>query len=157
MMLGKAIQGNQTIVVKKRGVNKDIINALHFYMPYAVRQNCNRANLFKGKDNKETAKNIWTFLKSNIRYVEDSVHFQDIKLPNRLIKEKKGDCKSYSMFTASALKCLGIPCKLVYTSYTDSKTPQHVYVVTNDGIIIDAVWNKFNSEKPYTYKYTKEI
>jgi len=61
------------------------------------------------------------------------------------------------MFTAGILQNLGIPCKLVFTSYTDNRTPQHVYVETNSGIIIDAVWKKFNSEKPYTYKYYKSI
>jgi hypothetical protein len=156
MRIGKAIPEGQTITVKKLGQNSDIINALHKYMPYAVEQSRKRASLFKGKDNLETCKNIWNFLKSNIRYIEDSIFFQDIKLPNRLIKDGKGDCKSYSMFTGSILDCLGIPYKFAYTSYTDSKTPQHVYVQTDDGVIIDAVWNKFNDEKIYTYKYLKK-
>jgi hypothetical protein len=156
MRIGKAIPEGQTITVKKLGQNSDIINALHKYMPYAVDQSRKRASLFKGKDNLETCKNVWNFLKSNIRYVEDSIFFQDIKLPNRLIKDGKGDCKSYSMFAASILECLGIPYKFAYTSYTDSKTPQHVYVQTDSGIIIDAVWNKFNEEKIYTYKYLKK-
>ncbi len=95
-------------------------------------------------------------MKDNIRYVEDSVHFQDIRLPNRLIKDGKGDCKSFAMFTASILENLGIPYKFVYTSYTDNRVPQHVYVQTDNGIIIDAVWRQFNDEKPYTYKYLKK-
>lgn len=155
MRLGKLIKPNQTITIKKRGNNSDIINTIHTYMPYAIGQSKKRASIFKGKDNKETCRNIWSFLKHNIKYVEDSVHFQDIKLPDRLVKERKGDCKSYSMFTGSILDCLGIPYKFAYTSYTNSKTPQHVYVQTDDGIIIDAVWRKFNDEKPYTYKYLK--
>jgi len=155
MRLGKAIKPNQTITIKKRGNNSDIINTIHSYMPYAIGQSKKRASIFKGKDNKETCRNIWSFLKHNIKYVEDSVHFQDIKLPDRLVKERKGDCKSYSMFTGSILECLGIPYKFAYTSYTNSKTPQHVYVQTDDGIIVDAVWRKFNDEKPYTYKYLK--
>jgi hypothetical protein len=155
MRLGKLIKPNQTITIKKRGNNSDIINTIHSYMPYAIGQSKKRASIFKGKDNKETCRNIWSFLKHNIKYVEDSVHFQDIKLPDRLVKERKGDCKSYSMFTGSILDCLGIPYKFAYTSYTNSKTPQHVYVQTDDGIIIDAVWKKFNDEKPYTYKYLK--
>ncbi len=155
MRLGKLIKPNQTITIKKRGNNSDIINTIHSYMPYAIGQSKKRASIFKGKDNKETCRNIWSFLKHNIKYVEDSVHFQDVKLPDRLVKERKGDCKSYSMFTGSILDCLGIPYKFAYTSYTNSKTPQHVYVQTDDGIIIDAVWKKFNDEKPYTYKYLK--
>jgi hypothetical protein len=156
MRIGKSIKEGQTITVKKSGNNGDIINALHGYMPYAIGQSKKRSSLFKGKNDKETCKNIWNFLKDNIRYVEDSIYFQDIKLPNRLIKERKGDCKSYSMFTASILECLGIPYKFAYTSYTDSKVPQHVYVQTDSGIIIDAVWNKFDDEKVYTYKYLKK-
>jgi len=157
MILGKQIKGGQTLTIKKKGNNSDIINTLHTYMPYAILQSKKRASIFKGKDDKETCSNVWSFLKSNIRYVEDSVHFQDIKLPDRLIKDRKGDCKSLAMFTASILYNLGIPCKLAYTSYTDNKTPQHVYIQTNDGIIIDAVWKKFNDEKPYTYKYLKKL
>ena len=64
--------------------------------------------------------------------------------------------KDNLMFTGSILDCLGIPYKFAYTSYTDSKTPQHVYVQTDDGVIIDAVWDKFNDEKIYTYKYLKK-
>jgi predicted transglutaminase-like cysteine proteinase len=155
MRIGKPIQSGQTIVVKKRGNNSDIINTIHSYMPYAIGQSKKRASIFKGKDDKETCRNIWSFLKHNIKYVEDSIHFQDIKLPDRLVKERKGDCKSYSMFAASILENLGIPYKFAYTSYTNNRTPSHVYVQTNDGCIIDAVWKKFNDEKPYTYKYLK--
>lgn len=157
MILGKPIQGNKTIVVKKSGTNSDIIKAMIKYMPNAVYQCQKRASIFKGKDELETCNNIWSFLKHNIKYVEDSVHFQDIRLPDRLVKDRKGDCKSFSMFTAGILQNLGIPCKFVFTSYTNNKTPQHVYVETDSGIIIDAVWKKFNSEKAYTYKYYKKI
>ena len=157
MIIGKPIQGNKTIVIKKQGQNSDIIKAMITYMPNAVYQANKRASIFKGKNDLETCSNIWSFLKHNIKYVEDSVHFQDIRLPDRLVKDRKCDCKSFSMFTAGILKNLGIPCKLVFTSYTNNRTPQHVYVETNSGIIIDAVWKKFNSEKPYTYKYYKSI
>jgi transglutaminase-like putative cysteine protease len=157
MRLGKPIASSKTIVVKKSGSNSDIIQAMIKYMPNAVYQANKRASIFKGNTDLETCNNIWSFLKHNIKYVEDSVHFQDIRLPDRLVKDRKGDCKSFSMFTAAILKNLGIPCKFVFTSYTDNKTPQHVYVMTDSGIIIDAVWKKFNSEKPYTYKYYKNI
>ena len=137
MILGsKHIKPNQTIVVKKKGTNSDIIRTIHKYMPYATEQSKYRASMFRGKDDKETARNIWSFLKHNIRYIEDSVHFQDIKLPNRLVKERKGDCKSFSMFTASILENLNIPYKFAYTSYTNSKTPQHVYVLMKGNIFM---------------------
>jgi hypothetical protein len=156
MRVGKKIATGQNITVNKSGTNSDIIKAIHYYLPYAIYQSKRRSSMFEGKNNKETANNIWSFIKHNINYIEDSISFQDIKLPNRLIKDKKGDCKSFSMLAASILENLGIPYKFAYTSYTNSKTPGHVYIQTDDGYIIDAVWNKFNSEKPYTYKYLKK-
>lgn len=157
MIIGKAIKENQTFVVNKKGTNSDIIKAMIHYMPAAVYQGKKRASIFKGKSDLETCKNVWSFLKHNITYLEDSVHFQDIRLPDRLVKDRKGDCKSFSMFAASILQNLNIPCKLVFTSYTENKTPQHVYVETESGILIDAVWKKFNSEKAYTYKYYRKL
>ena len=43
MRLGKAIKPNQTITIKKRGNNSDIINTIHTYMPYAIGQSKKRA------------------------------------------------------------------------------------------------------------------
>lgn len=149
------IKPNQNIVVNKRGQNSDIIKAIHDYLPYGVEQMKSKYTLFVGKNEKETCRNIWNFLKKNIKYMEDSSRFQDIKLPSRLLKMKIGDCKSFSMFTASVLTNANIPYKFVYTSYTNDKTPSHVYIQTNTGIIVDAVYNKFNAEKPFTYKYLK--
>jgi len=47
MRLGKHIQPGQTITVKKRGKNSDIINAIHGYMPYAIGQSKKRAVMRK--------------------------------------------------------------------------------------------------------------
>jgi hypothetical protein len=53
---------------------------------------------------------------------------------------------------------LGIPHKLVYASYDPSdSTPTHIYVVTNKGCIIDAVYGKFNAEKTPTNKKYKNM
>ena len=66
MRIGKPIQAGQTITIKKKGTNSDIIDTIHGYMPYAINQSKKRASLFKGKDDVETCKNIWNFLKDNI-------------------------------------------------------------------------------------------
>ena len=80
-----------------------------------------------------------------------------IKLPSALLKKRVGDCKSYSLFTASILENLKIPYKFVYTSYNNNPIPAHVYVVTEDGCIIDAVYGIFNAEKKPTYRYTQDM
>lgn len=121
--------------------------------PKAVEQMCKYAEQFRGKDDLETCRNIWNFLKTRIRYVADQ-EYQIVRLPSALLKTKEGDCKSYSVFTSAVLQCLGIPHHYMMTSYNKSNpTPSHIYVMTDSGIIIDAVWHSFNSEKPYAYVY----
>lgn len=106
----------------------------------------------------DTCKNIWDFLKSKIPYVLDKPGYQWIKSPGRLWEEKAGDCKSYSVFTASILKNLGIPYAYRFASYDpNDSTPTHVYVYVplknGKEIIIDAVWSgPFNTEKKFCYK-----
>lgn len=121
--------------------------------PKAAEQMCQYAQQFKGKDDLETCRNIWNFLKNNIRYVADG-EYQIVRLPSALLKTKEGDCKSYSVFTSAVLQCLGIPHYYAMTSYNKANaTPSHIYVITDSGIIIDAVWHTFNSQKQYAYIY----
>ena len=121
--------------------------------PKAAEQMCQFAERFRGKDDLETCRNIWNFLKNKIKYVADQ-EYQIVRLPSALLKTKEGDCKSYSVFTSAILQCLGIPHHYMMTSYNKANpTPSHIYVMTDSGIIIDAVWHSFNSEKPYAYVY----
>ena len=136
------------------GDNADIINTIHLSLPKATKLVKDVAHSFVGFSIKETAKNIFDFLMENVRYKMDGYH-QKIKMPNRLIADGTGDCKSYALFAASVLNSLGITFKFRYTAYDGTSVPQHVYVVAMDGsqeIIIDPVYKKFNSEAPYTYK-----
>jgi hypothetical protein len=135
------------------GFNSDIIDVIHYNLPRAKRQVREIANFFKGADDLSTSRKIWDFLKKEIKYVKDPAGQQDIRLPGRFVAEGKGDCKSYSLFTGAILSNLGIPFSFRYASYSASDpTPQHVYVVTDSGVIIDAVWHSFNSEKKPSHK-----
>jgi len=134
------------------GDNKDLRMQIMDVTPEAVAQMRGSANYFKGKDTKETCYNIWKFLKNNIRYEADG-EYQIVRLPSALLATKVGDCKSFSVFTSAVLTNLGIPNHYVMTSYTKDPTPSHIYVVTDSGIICDAVWNQFNAEKTPTYRY----
>lgn len=111
---------------------------------------------------KDVCSQIWYFLKNNIKYQEDTPGQQLVKTPSALWNDRKGDCKSYSIFTASILRNLGIPYSYRFVSFSGTETPTHVYVVAHDGtqpIIIDAVWSSFNSQKQYTFKkdYRMEV
>ena len=143
-------------VYKSKADNKDIRDLLVKLVPKAKAQMVEFSKGFKGRTNKETCKKIFDYIKSNFTYVADGGE-QIIKLPSALLKKRVGDCKSYSLFTASILENLKIPYKFVYTSYNNNPIPAHVYVVTEDGCIIDAVYGIFNAEKKPTYRYTQDM
>jgi hypothetical protein len=143
-------------VYKSKADNKDIRDLLVKLVPKAKAQMGTFAQQFKGRNPQETCKKIFDYIKSNFTYVADGGE-QIIKLPSALLRKKVGDCKSYSLFTASILENLKIPYKFVYTSYSANPIPQHVYVVTENGCIIDVVYGIFNQEKKPTYKYTQDM
>jgi ribosomal protein L17 len=143
-------------VYKSKADNKDIRDLLEKLVPKAKGQMAEFSKQFKGKTDEQTCRNIFNYLMNNFTYLADGEE-QIIKLPSALLKKKIGDCKSYALFTASILENLGIPYSLIYTSYNSNPIPQHVYVITQKGCIIDAVYGKFNQEKPPIYKYKKDM
>lgn len=154
------LQPGNKFTYKRRGKNKDIIALIHRVTPAAALQVSKRPELlkhFKGESVKQTAFNIWKFLRYNLRYKADSNSQQNIKLPSALLRTGYGDCKSFSLFTGAILTALGIPFKYVYVSYDPgNKTPSHVYVQLDNGIIIDGVYSYFNREKAPAHKYLKK-
>ena len=143
-------------VYKSKADNKDIRDLLVKLVPKAKAQMVSFSQQFKGKNPQETCKKIFDYIKSNFSYVADGGE-QIIKLPSALLRKRVGDCKSYSLFTSSILENLKIPYKFVYASYSSNPIPQHVYVVTENGCIIDVVYGTFNEEKKPTYKYTQDM
>jgi hypothetical protein len=146
-----------TTVVKRNASNMDLQRAIEAAIPTAVAQMKQRSNEFKGKTEAETCKKIFDYLKNQITYKADGAD-QQVRVPSGLIRTRQGDCKSYSVFTSAVLTNLGIPHKLVYASYDpNDSTPTHIYVVTNNGCIIDAVYGKFNAEKKASNKKYKDM
>ena len=144
------------VTYKAKADNKDIRDLLVQLVPKAKAQMVEFSKQFRGRTEKETCKKIFDYIKNNFGYVADGSE-QVIKLPSALIRKRVGDCKSYSLFTASILENLKIPYKFVYTSYNNNPIPGHVYVTTENGCIIDAVYGIFNAEKKPTYKYTHNM
>lgn len=159
--------GNSTLV-NGLATNKELQNSLLEAYPVAMQQMYKSGfyRAFKGANNTETAANIWHYLKGHIKYTKDPEGLQFIMLPARFAKRRAGDCKNYSLFAASILGSLGLPVFFEFTNYisktgkvpVNKTTPTHVYISTLDNngkrVIIDGVYNKFNSEKPYFYKKT---
>lgn len=157
-MLYKELQPDNKLEINSiNAINPDIITAIENNYSRSVKQVKNYAQQFRSDlGTYQTAYNVWCFLRKKIRYVKDG-QTQKIKLPSKFLTDKKGDCKSYSLFAASVLGALDIPVTFRYTSYKEEDpTPSHVYITCQDEegkeIIIDGCFNKFNEEKKYQYK-----
>jgi hypothetical protein len=147
----------QTIAYKQNASNEQLQSALEKALPGAAKQTKGISQQFKGATDSDTCRKIFDFLKTKVTYDKDGFT-QKIKYPSALLREGRGDCKSYSLFTAAVLTNLNIPFKWTYASYTDGvKTPGHVYITTNSGCICDVVWGKFNSEKKPYNKFYKSM
>ncbi|MEN9611216.1 MAG: hypothetical protein RLZZ628_2030 [Bacteroidota bacterium] len=108
-------------------------------------------------------RDLWHFVKDNITYQEDPIGFQYVQHPAALWKSKVGDCKSFTLFIVSVLQNLGIPYLIRFSSYRKGDVT-HVYpVAILDGreVILDAVWDYFDSEKEYyrkeDFKFEKQM
>lgn len=149
------VQGTAT-VNKTNALNKDIIQQLHENFQIGHKIVAGVAEKFRGKNARATAFRVWKFLRMAIKYKRDSEKSQDIRLPNRFVRDQKGDCKSYSLFAGSILASLGLPVYFRYASYSSNETPTHVYITTRDEtgkeIIVDGVYNHFDKEKLPTFK-----
>lgn len=146
-----------TTIIKSNATNSELQNAIEAAVPQAVEQTKNIASRYKGKTEQETCKKIFDYLKNQIHYKADGKE-QQVRLPSGLMRTLQGDCKSYALFTSAILTNLSIPHALCYTSYDEKDpTPTHIYVITKNGCIIDAVYGKFNAEKKPTFKKLKNM
>lgn len=151
-------------VITSNGDTSDIINVV--MMAYDIESDPQISELAKdlqGADIEQTCYNIWKFLIDNINYKADAdgTAGELIRTPARLVHDATGDCKSYSLFTATVLRYLDIRHVFRFASYTKQKEATHVYVIAFDEhgneIPIDAVAHvqlnaNFKHEVKYTYK-----
>ena len=120
------------------------------------------AKFFKGATVRDTARNIYNFLKQNIKYKIEPGSAQTVKSPAALLAHGYGDCKHYSKFAAGILENLGIPYAYRFASYKIfDPQPGHVFVVVNPGtaneLWIDPVLPKFDQKKEYQYATDKNM
>lgn len=143
-------------VFKKAGKTQDIIDEILSEDKRAHTYTRDFAPTLDKGDVYQTCREVWNFVKCNIRYQLDPIGKQFIKTPAQTWHDKFADCKSFSLFIASILKNLGIPYSYRFTSYRKSDPdPTHVYIVVpyqNSEIIIDGVMGRFNTQKPYQHK-----
>ncbi len=156
---------NKKVLTKKQQSTKDIIKQVLEQHKSNVKDAKRIAYLFDSGNAYGTCLNIWNFLKYNVPYVVEPSDRQSTKTLSRILYDAKrgegNDCKHYSGFTGAILAALGYSFKYRFTGYSDYiPTPTHVYCVCNEKnkeIIIDAVLNGFDIQKPYKLKIDKDM
>lgn len=119
------------------------------------------ARNLRGKNDLVTLRNVWSFVKENIRYKRDEPGAEVVKSPGELWDDKVGDCKSFSVMIGSLLGNLGYDYKYRVAFYNpDAPEQGHIYPVAilKDGteVIVDAVYTRFNAEAKYWKAYDYE-
>lgn len=160
--------GNETMLVRNQNTDDIIKGILEAHYKYS--KNYDKiSSFFIGSTPKQTARNIYNFLKENVKYKVEPENKQTIKSPAAIIATGHttgSDCKNYSLFIAGIINSLAwmklqkIPFCFRFSSYKYfSEVPEHVFVVlypgTNHEIWIDPVLNSFDNKKAFTYKIDK--
>jgi predicted transglutaminase-like cysteine proteinase len=142
----------------KDGDTKDIISAINYADKEFRKRDLvgNLPEILRGATDYETLENVWYFVKGNMQYKTDKAGHEVIKLPNWMLYNKIGDCKSYSILIAAILQKLGFKYVYRYVGFDDDRdNPTHVYVVAylkkGDAVILDAVHTAFDNEPPHIF------
>ena len=149
-------------IINRQGKTKDIMQAVVdcYNSDYAQVQEL--ADNLPGNDTLSRCRAVFDFVDKNIKYQIDPLQKQWIRTPARLWSDGEGDCKSFSIFICSCLRCMGIPHLFRFAAYEGNGDPTHVYAVAIDEsgkeIIVDPVYRDetgkavFNKECPYIKK-----
>ena len=117
------------------------------------------AKKFVGQNDIDTCRNIYNWIRYNVRYQKEESSLQTSKTLARILhdKNKGNDCKHYTIICCSLLRSLNIPCKMRLISQNFySVEPTHIYCiakVNKKDIILDPCLSQFNVEAKYNYKY----
>ncbi len=151
----KALVIDQTI---KMGANvSDTVK----FIPEVVKQTAWQVKRFvdqefSGMPLDEACKKLWWWVKEHIEYRKDERGIEQVRSPRRLIHDGFGDCDCMTTFIHACLYSLGVK-RIVrrITEYENLGYFQHIYTLVpcnGSNIIMDTVWNDYNSEKAFTKK-----
>jgi hypothetical protein len=124
-----------------------------------------------GSTARQTLRNVFTYLKNNVRYVIEPETRQTLKSPAAIVATGQttgSDCKNYSLFIAGVLDAINrtgkqkIPFAFRFASYKwYDEQPQHVFIVafpgTNQETWIDPVLPQFDQRKQYNHATDKKM
>lgn len=144
---------NQVVTYYEEGDVHDIVKVILAGDKMSRKFTAKFSRFLRGKDDYESAGNVWRFVRKNIRYIRDTPGNEVVKSPGKTWQDRNGDCKSHAIFVGSLLKNLGIEYRYRVAFY-DSKHPEqgHIYAVARIGghdVPVDTVHTRFDDEVTY--------
>lgn len=163
--------GQKRILIKKDQGVPDIMSAmLSAHKIYAPEYDKISQDFYAG-DGIQTAKNLFNFLKENVKYKIESENNQRIMSPSAIISLGQGrhgglDCKNYALFimgNLDSLKRKGLINNDIFYRFASYKlldeVPHHVFAVIKDSdgteYFVDPVLSTFNERKTFFHKIDK--
>lgn len=144
---------NTSALRYRDGLTRDIITVILDQDALAQRD-IRDAEQLRGRDDMDTLRNVFNFVKRNVRYRADRPGKEVVKNPAALFDAGVGDCKSFSIAIVSLCRALGFRnLSYRFAAYAPGDVT-HVYPVCYLGgepVILDAVFGKFNREAPYDH------
>lgn len=114
------------------------------------------AKSLKGNTDRETFKNIWSYVRRNVKYIPDQGE-EVVKSAARTLYDGYADCKSMSILTAAILRESGYTYFFRVTGY-DKQNPNrgHIYVMAVDKkerpFVVDPVNGEFGKQPKWVWK-----
>jgi len=145
------------VIYKKKHNTNDIIDLIMYADSLLDNSMCRFANLFTR--DKNGLYDLWDFVHNSLYYQLDPADDERVKSPQRTWEDKIGNCKGYSLFIASVLKCLGIKYSYAFPTFYGSDKPTHVYIIAhlnNNDYVLDSTINEFNYAETYKKRILKK-
>jgi len=95
------------------------------------------ARYISGED--RVLESLFDHVYDNVVYRADPIQLQKLRTPERCLREGVGNCVDYSILISSVLLALGIPHKMRIISFGRRGQWEHVYIITNKGVVLDPV------------------
>lgn len=82
---------------------------------------------------------VFRYVYNNVAYLKDEADKQQLRWARRSLNENKGNCTAYSILISALLQNMNIPHRFKVVAYERGSQKEHIYVQTNDGIVLDPV------------------
>ncbi len=80
-------------------------------------------------------KAIFNYVYDQVAYIPDEGEYQDIRTPQRSLRDHIGNCVDYTVLIGSLLYCLDIPFYIKVIEIEQGEGFEHVYVITDNYIM----------------------